>query len=341
VQNKLITSEAHLYVGTSAGIYLKRGANDWESYNDNLPNVRIGELEIYYDNEDFYNSRLRAATYGRGLWQSPIYLEGENAPAIETNSATDIDRFSATLNATITGDFGNAITESGFLVSTHNNPEYGENATDIFATTPTTTEGAFATELTGLDEETTYYFRAYAINEHGTGYGTIKNFTTEGAPTYEVRFNITDAGHGQGVPDVAITINGEVLYTNVAGWVATQLPNGEYPFTLVAEDYNEMPEETLTVEDEAVVIDRIITKVGLESIPDENLSIYPNPASESIHVEVLGVFHAELFNRAGQSVMQKRIYRSANIDISKLPKGVYFIKLSNEDYEGVRKIVIE
>jgi photosystem II stability/assembly factor-like uncharacterized protein len=341
VQNKLMSTESHLYVGTSAGIYLKRGSNNWESYNDNLPNVRIGELEIYYDNENIYNSRLRAATYGRGLWQSPIYLEGENAPAVVTNSATNIDRFSATLNASVTGDFGSVITESGFLVSTQNNPDYGDNETDIFSTNPTVTEGTFATELMNLDEETTYYFRAYAINEHGTGYGAIQNFTTDGAPTYEVRFNITDQDHGQGIQNVEITINGEVLYTNVAGWIATQLPNGEYPYTIVAEDYNEMPEETVYVEDEEVVIDRIMTKVGLETMPEENLRIYPNPASETIHVEVLGVFHAELFNRAGQSVMQKRIYRNANIDISKLPKGVYFIKLSNENYEGVRKFVIE
>lgn len=72
VQNKLITNEVHLYAGTELGIYLKKGNDDWILYNNGLPNVKISELEIYYDgNTDL--SMLRAATYGRGLWQSPLF----------------------------------------------------------------------------------------------------------------------------------------------------------------------------------------------------------------------------------------------------------------------------
>ena len=71
VQNKLSTTDVQLYVGTEVGVYYKNGTNDWIYYNNGLPNVKIGELEIYYGTS-VQTSKLRAATYGRGLWETPI-----------------------------------------------------------------------------------------------------------------------------------------------------------------------------------------------------------------------------------------------------------------------------
>ena len=72
VQNKQVTSEVHLYAGTELGIYFKKGSDAWIPYNTNLPNVKIGEIEIYYSS-DPSKSKLRAGTYGRGLWETPLY----------------------------------------------------------------------------------------------------------------------------------------------------------------------------------------------------------------------------------------------------------------------------
>ncbi|HEY3386258.1 MAG TPA: GEVED domain-containing protein, partial [Saprospiraceae bacterium] len=71
VQNKQKTDVVHLYAGTELGVYFKRGDEDWVPYNIGLPNVRIGEIEIYYAGNPG-ESKLRAATYGRGLWETPI-----------------------------------------------------------------------------------------------------------------------------------------------------------------------------------------------------------------------------------------------------------------------------
>lgn len=38
--------------------------------------------------------------------------------------------------------------------------------------------GAFSTILLGLTEQTTYYYQAFASNEHGTSYGEVVSFTT-------------------------------------------------------------------------------------------------------------------------------------------------------------------
>lgn len=73
VYNKKSGNDHQLFVGGELGVYVKNGDQDWELFNEGLPNVKIGELEIFYST-NLTNVRLRAATYGRGLWESPLYI---------------------------------------------------------------------------------------------------------------------------------------------------------------------------------------------------------------------------------------------------------------------------
>ena len=41
--------------------------SDWAPYKNGLPNVVVNELEIHYP-----TNRIRAATFGRGVWDSPL-----------------------------------------------------------------------------------------------------------------------------------------------------------------------------------------------------------------------------------------------------------------------------
>ncbi len=61
-----------LYAGTDVGVYVKDGSNNWAAFYDSLPNVVVTELDIYYDSNPA-NSKIRAATFGRGLWESDLY----------------------------------------------------------------------------------------------------------------------------------------------------------------------------------------------------------------------------------------------------------------------------
>lgn len=57
-----------VYVGTDAGVYyINDGLADWVPYKFGLPNVIVDELEIHYATK-----KIRAATYGRGMWQAPL-----------------------------------------------------------------------------------------------------------------------------------------------------------------------------------------------------------------------------------------------------------------------------
>jgi photosystem II stability/assembly factor-like uncharacterized protein len=57
-----------IYVGTDLGVFYSPGADgNWVTFDTGLPNVIVNELEIHL------NSRMiRAATYGRGVWESPL-----------------------------------------------------------------------------------------------------------------------------------------------------------------------------------------------------------------------------------------------------------------------------
>lgn len=54
-----------LYIGTDFGVYYRDATlTDWVPYGNDLPNVIVSDMEIYYAGQ-----KLRAATYGRGIWE--------------------------------------------------------------------------------------------------------------------------------------------------------------------------------------------------------------------------------------------------------------------------------
>ena len=57
-----------LYVGTDVGVYCRNTAMPaWTLFSSGLPNVVVSELEIQYS-----MGKIRAATYGRGMWESDL-----------------------------------------------------------------------------------------------------------------------------------------------------------------------------------------------------------------------------------------------------------------------------
>jgi type IX secretion system substrate protein len=60
-----------LYLGTSLGVYYRDDSmTQWEPFDTNLPNVSVTDLEINLE-----DSKITAATYGRGIWQAAIPVE--------------------------------------------------------------------------------------------------------------------------------------------------------------------------------------------------------------------------------------------------------------------------
>ena len=78
------TSTETLYIGTDAGVFLyDENTHFWQPFTNGLPlAAEITELEIYYGTGN-ETSRIRAATYGRGLWESDLHGPvQDNFPAL-------------------------------------------------------------------------------------------------------------------------------------------------------------------------------------------------------------------------------------------------------------------
>lgn len=72
-----------VYIGTDLGVYYTDDDQyAWMPYNNGLPNVIVDELEIQYS-----SGKLRAATYGRGLWETTMY--DPSSPKPFANFAAD------------------------------------------------------------------------------------------------------------------------------------------------------------------------------------------------------------------------------------------------------------
>jgi sugar lactone lactonase YvrE len=98
------------------------------------------------------------------------------SPVVATiNPASAITKDSATISGIVSTDGGAAITERGMIYSVSNSTPTVDSG---IKTAISGTTGIMSTPLTGLTANTTYYFRAYAINSNGTSYGNVLTFKT-------------------------------------------------------------------------------------------------------------------------------------------------------------------
>lgn len=94
-------------------------------------------------------------------------------PTVITSSVSDISSTTAICGGNITSENGSSVTARGVCWSTSEEPTIADSKT-----TDGTGSGIFTSNITDLTPETTYYVRAYATNEKGTGYGQSVTFTT-------------------------------------------------------------------------------------------------------------------------------------------------------------------
>jgi len=98
-------------------------------------------------------------------------------PTLSTHVASNISTSSVNLFGEIV-DWGNsAITEYGFQFGTSVGAAASSTESSLSGQNITANQG-FNFTITGLASRTTYYFRAYALNSEGYGYGDWAAFTT-------------------------------------------------------------------------------------------------------------------------------------------------------------------
>ena len=92
-----------------------------------------------------------------------------------TLAVSEITSNSAQSGGNISNDGGGEISSRGVVWAIHDNPSIEQH---LGITTDGSGAGLFPSNIAGLAPGTTYYVRAYAINDVGTAYGAQQEFTT-------------------------------------------------------------------------------------------------------------------------------------------------------------------
>ena len=172
-----------------------------------------------------------------------------NALAVSTLAVSGITSTTATSGGKVFADGGSTVTARGVVWSTSANPTIANN-TGI--TVNGTGVGAFTSNITGLNENTTYYVRAYATNTNGTEYGANIEFKAQNPVStntfiatdnirlypnpFQNRFNISNAGSASQI--IIRNILGKVVWTadlsqGSSQTIETNLPSGIYLVTII------------------------------------------------------------------------------------------------------------
>lgn len=85
--------------------------------------------------------------------------------------------------------------------------------------------------------------------------------------------------------------------------------------------------------------------VGLEEYNNTILQIFPNPSAGKISIESKSSFNAiEIYNFIGEKVYTELNFKKETlkvVDLCKLEKGIYFVKILSDRFIPVKKIIIE
>lgn len=118
-----------------------------------------------------YATNTAGTAYGT---QMQFSTDAGLAPAVLTNTVTNITPSTAACGGNVTAQGGTPVTARGVCWNTGTNPTISNSLTSDGSGT-----GSFNSTLTGLLPVTTYYVRSYATNGAGTSYGNQVQFTTE------------------------------------------------------------------------------------------------------------------------------------------------------------------
>ena len=175
-----------LYYAGSGGYYWSSSLNSYDA----------SYAYYLYFNSSYVDWSNYLRFYGRSV--RPVYgLPVVTVPTVTTSVVTQITETTAVAGGNVTSDGGATVTERGVCVATVSNP-----TTSNAKVTAGSGTGSFTCDLTGLQANTTYYIRAYAINSKGVAYGEEVSFTTK-STSYS---DPTGTANGHGYVDLGLSV---------------------------------------------------------------------------------------------------------------------------------------
>ena len=193
LNGKLIASQDTAgSLGTGPG-KLILGMLSADTPNEGRFSGKIDEVRIY--------KRVLSKTEATALYAAENGSTSPKPPLVVTKPAEEIGSASATIRGWIAFEGGAKVTKSGICYGTEPAPR----SNCLY--TPMYTYGTFGKYISGLEENTTYYAAAFAMNSAGTAYGEDVSFTT----ALEVVSPTVATDGVSGVTSSSVTAGGTVL----------------------------------------------------------------------------------------------------------------------------------
>jgi photosystem II stability/assembly factor-like uncharacterized protein len=278
IQNTQTTSQIDLFAATDNGVYFKGASSEWIPYNNGLPNVIISEVEIYYSSVDPSLSKIRAASYGRGLWESPIDYPIDTDQS-KNLTFSDISTDEITVSW-VNGSGSNRIVKisEDALFSLPMDGTDPTPATEYSGVEQVIYNGVGSTvTVTGLDPATTYYFRVFDYEGSGnttvfnTAFG-INNPVNSATYCLPSSANEDDDYMARFVLNTIDNSSGETEYSDFSDLSTPLLPNKNYEVSVEVGSYDEylslwidLNDNQLFESDEKLISDFVCTKNELST----------------------------------------------------------------------------
>ena len=141
------------------------------------------------------------------------------------------------------------------------------------------------------------------------------------------------------------TVTGDGTYDEGATATLTATPATGYHFVSWNDGDTNNPRQ-VTVMGDATYIATFAANVGIDDVEGTTLALTPNPATDMVTVSgVKAGSNVTLLDVTGHAVFTQAIKQSDNqaitIDVSMLPSGVYFVRVSNGAVTVVRKLIVK
>jgi hypothetical protein len=307
-----------LYVGTDAGVYYKDSSmTSWILYSEGLTlNAPVRDLEIVYDGDCSANSKIFAATYGRGLWLNTV--QKTSNPSL-----------------TLTSDKGSAICKGESLEITAEgadqyfndaSPDISKNGTNKFTLRPAASG----------------QYRFYAKTSDGTCESAVFDVTVNPVPVISVSPASKTIDKGEsvsmsatGADEYTWSPNSFVISGNNTNRLSVR-PDNTITYTLTgksSEGCQTTTKVTITVRGTSSILSSEKTKV----------EIYPNPSSEFFSVKASKKVSLRVYNLSGKSVIlepDQKYYHQLSIE--NIPVGIYFVEVvSGENVIETHKLKVD
>ena len=241
-------SQEGIYVASDAGVYYRDASMvDWIMFSNGLPiDASVNEIEIYHNPSDPSEDAIRAGTFGRGMWSSPLWqgvLEA-NFEADQTNVPIGCEINFFDLSPGVPTSWAWTFEGATPVSSTQKNPEgisYATEGTYDVSLTVSNTEGSDTKTITGYItvSETAVPEVSFYANDSITCSGETISFFDESTncPTgWEWNFSpgtITyENGTNQFSEEPQVSFNETGNYT-----VSLTVTNNAGNSTLTKEDY--------------------------------------------------------------------------------------------------------